>query len=243
MLKPSAVFFDIIPSSFFSIRQPHSFQSAIAYPLPPPSTLKGLLANAMYQNSKKDPLKTLEEVESKILSCTALSHHPLSMSSTTVRLRVFDKGKWGKDALPRQFAFTPKISCAAISNDSDYVNHLSDALRSSVLYLGDSESLITVPEAKVVEVEVANMKQGSAVELNTYAPAELFDNIYGEATIYWVFDNASEHKAQRQYVFPLKNRGNIFYPSIFRGQLKKEATLLKVTDMSILAARNDLHEA
>lgn len=235
MLKLSATLFDIIPSSFFSIRQPHSFQSAIVYPLPPPSTLKGLLANAMYQNSTKDPLETLKEVESKIFLCTALSRHPLSVSSATVRLRVFDKGKWGKDALPRQFAFALKISCAAISEDSGYANKLSNALESSVLYLGDSESLITVSEVIVIDAETTNIQQGSEVELNTYAPAELFDNIYGEATIYWVFENASEHKTQRQYVFPLKNRGNLFYPSTFRGQLKKEATLLKVADMSILA--------
>ncbi len=235
MLKSSAVLFDIVPSSFFSIRQPHSFQSAIAYPLPPPSTLKGLLANAIHQNSNQDPLKTLEKVEANISLCTALSRHPLSISSATVRLRVFDKGKWGKDALPRQFAFTPKISCAAMSNDIDYANYLSTALKSSVLYLGDSESLITVSDARVVEVETLNVRQNSEIELNTYAPAELFSNIHGEATIYWVFENVSEHKTQRQYIFPLKNRGNIFYPSIFRGQLKKDAILLKVADMSILA--------
>jgi len=237
MLEPSATLFDVIPSSFFSIRQPHSFQSAIVYPLPPPSTLKGLLANAIYQSSKKEPLKALEEVESKISLCTALSRHPLALSSATVRLRVFDKGKWGKDALPRQFAFTPRISCAVISKDRDYTNVLSNALNSSVLYLGDSESLITVSEVKVVDVESENIKQGTEVEINTYAPAELFDNIYGEATIYWVFENASEHKTQRQYVFPLKNRGNAFYPSTFRGKLKKEVTLLKVADMRILSAQ------
>ena len=235
MLKPSAVLFDIIPCSFFSIRQPQSFQSAIAYPLPPPSTLKGLFANALHQNSKKDPLKTLEEVEAKIYLCTALSRHPLSMSLATVRMRVFDKGKWGKDALPRQFAFTPKISCVALSDDSDYINHLSNALGSSILYLGDNESLITVSEAKVLDIETSNIKQGSEIELNTYAPLELFESIYGEATIYWVFENASEHKTQRQYIFPLENRGNVFYPSTFRGRLKKEATLLRVVDMSVLA--------
>ena len=94
--------------------------------------------------------------------------------------------------------------------------------------------MITVSEAKVEDVETINMRQGGEVELNTYAPAELFEKVHGEATIYWVFDNASEHKTQRQYVFPLKNRGNVFYPSTFRGQLKKEATLLKVADINIL---------
>jgi hypothetical protein len=199
--------------------------------------MKGLLANAMHQDSKKDPLKTLEEVESKIFLCAALSHCPLSISSATVRLRVFDKGKWSRDALPRQFVFTAKISCAGISSDNDYINRLSNALKSSVLHLGDSESLITVFNTKVADVEIANIEQGSEIELNTYAPLELFDRIYGEATIFWVFENASEHKTQRQYVFPLKNRGNVFYPSTFRGQVKREAILLKIADMHILTEK------
>jgi CRISPR-associated Cas5-like protein len=235
MSEPYALLFDVVPSSFFSIRQPHSFQSAIAYPLPPPSTLKGLMANAMLQNSKTTPLKALEEIESKIFLCTALSRHPLSLSSATIRLRVFDKGKWSKDALPRQFAFTHRISCAALSNDGDYINRLSGALKSSILYLGDSESLLTMLESKAVPVEAEKLKQGSEIEINSYAPAELFEEIYGEATLYWVFENASEHKTQRRYVFPLKNRGNILYPLTLRGKLKKDAILFKVADMSILA--------
>jgi len=110
-----AVLFNLIPSAFFSIRQLRSLQSTISYPLPPPTTLKGLLANAMQQYTKVNPIKALTEVESKILVCSARSDSPLTLSLCTLRLRVFDKSEWKKDALPRQFAFGRKVTCAAVS--------------------------------------------------------------------------------------------------------------------------------
>jgi CRISPR-associated protein Cas5 subtype I-A len=230
-----AVLFNLIPSAFFSIRQPHSFQSAISYPLPPPSTLKGLLANAMQQYTKVNPIKALTEVESKILVCSARSDSPLTLSLCTLRLRVFDKSEWKKDALPRQFAFGRKVTCAAVSSDKDYLEVLSKALNNSILYLGDSESLVTVSEVEIVLADQIQARTGEIVEINTYSPFDLFKRINGEAIIYWVFEETRTQRTQRQYIFPLKMSGKILYPTLITGELKEKSTILQAMDMRMLS--------
>lgn len=234
MQEMYAVLFNLTPSAFFSIRQPHSFQSAISYPLPPPSTLKGLLANAMQQYTKINPIKALTEVESKILTCSARTDKPITLSLCTVRLRVFDKGEWKRDALPRQFAFGFKVTCAAVSSDKNYLEVLSEALNNSVLYLGDSESLVSVSGVEIVHTEKIRAKKGEIVEINTYTPFDLFKRINGEAIIYWVFEETRAQKTQRQYIFPLKMSGKILYPTPIKGELKEEATILQAMDMKML---------
>ncbi len=230
-----AVLFNLAPSAFFSIRQPHSFQSAISYPLPPPSTLKGLLANAMQQYMKVNPIKALNEVESKILMCSARSDDPIALSFCTLRLRVFDKGEWKRDALPRQFAFGHKVTCAAVSSDKDYLEVLSRALSNSILYIGDSESLVTVSGVEIVLTNQIQARTGEIVEINSYCPYDLFKRIKGEATIYWVFEETRTQRIQRQYIFPLKMSGKILYPTQITGELKEESTILQAMDMRMLS--------
>lgn len=234
MREMYAVLFNLTPSAFFSIRQPHSFQSAISYPLPPPSTLKGLLANAMQQHMKINPIKALTEAESKISTCSARTDKPITLSLCTVRLRVFDKGEWKRDALPRQFAFGFKVTCAAVSSDKNYLEVLSEALNNSILCLGDSESLVSVSEVEMVSTEQIQAKKGEIVEINTYSPFDLFKRINGEAIIYWVFEETRTQKTQRQYIFPLKMSGKILYPTLIKGELKEEATILQAMDMKML---------
>ncbi|RKZ31795.1 hypothetical protein DRQ27_03595, partial [bacterium] len=62
------LFFDLMPNSLFSIRIPFTWQSALTYPLPPPSTIIGMVANAIQRaESAKHPMDYLSECEQNIV--------------------------------------------------------------------------------------------------------------------------------------------------------------------------------
>jgi len=229
-----AITFDLAPCGLFSIRQPPSFQSAIVYPLPPPSTVKGLLANAIQQSEGVPPLNALDEVESKTGACYASANGSMAVSSATVRLRIYEKRAWRGDALPRQFVHASKIRCLVISKDSSFLEILRQSLGRSILYLGDSESLVTVSDVGIREVTELRMGEG-AVETHFYAPANLFDNIQGYSTSYWVFEEALRHERLTLYVFPIRVIGNHFEPSLIKGRVKGGTRALSVDGQTVLS--------
>lgn len=229
-----AIAFDLLPSGLFSIRQPPSFQSAIVYPLPPPSTIKGLLANALQQSEGIPPLQALEKVESRTSTCCASANTSIAVSSGTVRLRIYERQTWRSDALPRQFAHTRNIRCLVISKDVAFLEMLEKALTRSILYLGDSESLVAVSDLWVNELTETPLAKGTVVETGFYAPINLFDDLQGDSISYWVFEETLRHERLTMYVFPIRVVGGHFEPSLIRGRVREGARALSVDGNTVL---------
>src|SRR3990172_9373453 len=99
-----AIEFRLKVSSMYSIRVPYSYQCARTYPLPAPSTIKGLCANALWRKEGGDPVALMKAIHEASLGATSRAEQPIAVSSCTVRVVPMN-------ALLRQFAFTPHIDC------------------------------------------------------------------------------------------------------------------------------------
>ena len=84
MMPLQALECDFLISSLFSMRMPYTMQSALSYPLPPPSTLLGILANAIYRLKKIPPLDAVQAVYQKVDWAIASPSTPIVSRSYTL---------------------------------------------------------------------------------------------------------------------------------------------------------------
>jgi len=234
---PSVLVFRIRPSSLYSIRATGTFQSALSYPLPPPSTIKGMLANAL-QRAKPEfkPIEAANLVENKLVACAARLDSVAIASRNLLRQVIWDEKQkeLRTDALGRESLHSHDLTCLAVIKDKETVNVLADSLRVSPICLGDNESLVSTTKIDVVEdAEHMEKIRGDDIEFNVYAPAFLFDFINGEATFMWLSEKLTERKDLPLilYILPLKIEGPKYIPlEMVRAKVKIETTLIKTKD-------------
>ncbi len=107
-----AIVFSIRLNSLYSIRIPFTWQSALSYPLPPPSSIIGMLANALqrYKNNRH-PLEYLTMIEDDLLWAGSRLLSPCVIKSYTTSAIVKWEDKIGgkfTNALGKQFAYSRK---------------------------------------------------------------------------------------------------------------------------------------
>ncbi|MDZ7330944.1 MAG: CRISPR-associated protein Cas5 [candidate division KSB1 bacterium] len=208
-----AIEFTLRVSSMYSIRVPYSYQCARTYPLPPPSTIKGLCANALWMRFGGNPVDHLKNLHQAIIGATSRSEYPIAISACTVRVVPMN-------ALIRQFAFAPAISCLILFNDerNSLASNLADALLSSPIYLGDSESLVTCLKLSK-ETEIVKINKGAIVKVNTVSPFNLI--IPGslnsvpesKSTVFYMQSDPISPEAELQrYLAPLSHEADTYYP-------------------------------
>jgi len=208
-----AVEFSLKISSMYSIRVPYSYQCARTYPLPAPSTIKGLCANALWRRYGGDPVEHLKEIHRRTIGATARADCPIAVSACTVRIIPMN-------ALIRQFAFTPSITCMIVfeEDSGELPDKVAEALKTAPLYLGDSESLVTCsPPHSSSDVQKVNV--GEAVETNTLCPFNLIDQKSIEnkpdsrgVVLYMQEDPISDNAILERYLAPLSQKGDTYYP-------------------------------
>ncbi len=143
-----AMVFDVRLNSLYSIRIPFTWQSALTYPVLPPSAVMGLLANALQRHkNNKHPLEYLDSIENDLLWAGSRLLTPCVIKSYITSAIV----KWGDklggkftNALGRQFAYSRKLQIAAIFKNEDNMNDIAEAIKTSPLTCGDSESPISL---------------------------------------------------------------------------------------------------
>lgn len=227
-----ALEFSLKLSSMFSIRIPYSYQCARTYPLPAPSTLKGLCANALWlagdKDLKKPPHEIIQETAKSIVSATATTTKRVAVTSCTVS-QITDPGKKeGKctNALLRQFAHTPEISCILVflKGQEQFAASIAEALKYAPIYLGDSESLATVLQASIVgpitDCGIAKTRGEKVTGINTSFLWQLAKsgtvvacNDGGNGTVLYMQDDPISPEAElRRYLAPLQQVGDDYLP-------------------------------
>ena len=145
-----ALVFNVRINSLYSIRIPFTWQSALTYPILPPSAVIGMLANALqrYKN-RRHPLEYLNDIENSIVWAGSRLLTPCVIKSYVTSAIV----KWedvlgGKftNALGRQYAYSQKMQIAAIFNDRSLIDDVKNAIKRTPITCGDSESPASVED-------------------------------------------------------------------------------------------------
>ncbi len=204
-----AVEFRLKISSAYSIRVPYSYQCARTYPLPAPSTIKGLCANALWRTEGGNPKEILENVNKGSFGAASRSEYSIAISSCTVRVIPMN-------ALMRQFAFTPHIDCMIVFKDESLANRIKEALKIAPIYLGDSESLVCAETGSVhSEIPTRQINEGEEVKINSLVKFEFIKgNTISEkgVILYMQDDSCSQDAVLNRYIAPLKQQGDSYSP-------------------------------
>lgn len=218
----------LLPGSLYSIKVPFTHQSGLVYPLPPPSTLKGLLANALQRYDGIGPLEALAEVEREVRCLGAYPLSPIVLKTHIVSsVNAFDLSAGGKatDALSRQFAFTHRLGVAVLGAAEPFLERLATALTRSAVYLGDSESPVSCVDIAIEELSVRPGSIGEAIATRLYVPVPCIEGYAAEHEIYWVHTECWRPQALHPYLFALTRSGDILLPAAIEGRLAQPAEI------------------
>lgn len=235
-----ALVFDIKPNSLYSIRIPFTWQSALTYPILPPSAVIGIFANALqrYKNDRH-PLEYLDLVENDLLWAGSRLLTPCVIKSYTTSAIV----KWedklpGKftNALGRQFAYSRKLQILGIFRSDTLINDIVQALKTSPLTCGDSESPISLDS----EVMIKNVIESPGEEVITTEfpiPFNKGTKIEGgEGKIYLMHERCKKEKEfpLKSYLVPLREEGKVIKPSSVKIRKGIEEVLLEVQEIGYI---------
>ena len=235
-----AIIFNLRLNSLYSIRIPFTWQSALTYPVLPPSGVIGLVANALqrYKNDKH-PRKYLEEVEQEVVWAGSRLLTPCVIKSyTTSAITKWEDTIGGKftNALGRQFAYSKNLQIAVIFKNSEpIINEIPDAIITSPLTCGDSESPVTIetfPEIRKVE----EITSDDIIETHFPVPfvkeTEIIDGI-GQLFLMHEWCLKRDDYPLRSYIVPVKENRGILEPKSITLKVKGERIkIYKIEDLS-----------
>lgn len=226
-----ALVFDIRLNSLYSIRIPFTWQSALTYPILPPSAVIGMLANALqrYKNDKH-PLKYLDLVEDNILWTGSRLLTPCVIKSyITSAIVKWEDTLGGKftNALGRQFAYSKKLQVAAIFKNDLLIKDITDALLNTALTCGDSESPISIEGDILIRDVFENGKKDVVTEYPLPFTKET-KIIEGNGQVYLMHERCKKQGNNFpliSYMVPIREEQKILKPSSLRVEVSDERIL------------------
>lgn len=237
-----ALVFNIRLNSLYSIRIPFTWQSALTYPVLPPSAVIGMLANALqrYKNDKH-PLEYLELIEDKTLWAGSRLLTPCVIKSYTTSAIV----KW-EDTLPwkftnalgRQFAYARQLQILTIFKDESLLDDLIGALKRTPLTCGDSESLVTIDNKVCIE-DVTSVEDEVIITEYPFPFSKDTKVKEGKGRIYLLHERCKKKDANfplRAYLIPVEEREGILYPSSLEIERTSEK-FLKVSNVGYVVVQ------
>jgi CRISPR-associated Cas5-like protein len=235
-----AIVFTLRLNSLYSIRIPFTWQSALTYPVLPPSAVIGLIANALqrYKNDKH-PTEYLKKVEENIIWAGSRLLTPCAIKSyTTSAITKWEDTIGGKftNALGRQFAYSKNLQIVAIFKNIDsMINEITEALKTSPLTCGDSESPSIIESSPEIE-EVENITSNELVETLFLVPfVKEIEVIDGNGQIYLMHERCLKKEDKyplRCYVVPVKEVKGILQPTTLKVKGEK-LEVYKIKHLSI----------
>jgi CRISPR-associated Cas5-like protein len=240
-----AIVFTLRLNSLYSIRIPFTWQSALTYPVLPPSAVIGLVANALqrYKNNKH-PREYLEEIEQEVVWAGSRLLTPCVIKSyTTSAITKWEDTIGGKftNALGRQFAYSKNLQIVVIfKNNNSITNEIAKALMTSPLTCGDSESPATiespVPIESSVIKEVEEINSNEIIETLFPVPfVKDIEIIDGSGQVYLMHERCfkkDEKYPLRSYIVPVKEVRGILKPTTLKVKGEK-LKVYKIEDISI----------
>lgn len=238
-----ALVFNIRLNSLYSIRIPYTWQSALIYPVLPPSAVIGMLANALqrYRNNRH-PLEYLDQIENDLEWAGSRLLTPCVIKSYTTSAIV----KWedtigGKftNALGRQYGYFKKIQIAAIFKGDTLISDIIMALKTSPLTCGDSESPISL-DSEVMIKDVADIKD-ETIQTEYLVPFTKDTKIEeGNGIVYLMHERCKKSGSDFpliSYMVPIKEEQGILSPSFLIVKASTEK-IFKIDGIGYVLARS-----
>lgn len=220
-----SIVFDIRLNSLYSIRIPYTWQSALSYPLPPPSSIIGMLANALqrYKNDKH-PIYYLEVIENEVIWANAKLLTPFIVKSYTTsaitKWEILLDGK-STNALQRQFGYSKNLRIVVVLKNENLIEGLKKSLMSTPLTCGDSESLVSIED----EVKERDVKESKEKIIETEYPIPFNKDIRiieGDGQVFLVHEKCKKKDKKLplfNYLLPIREEKGIFYPSLVKAEI------------------------
>ncbi|MBS4059456.1 MAG: CRISPR-associated protein Cas5 [Bacteroidetes bacterium] len=238
-----ALVFDIRVNSLYSIRIPFTWQSALTYPILPPSAVIGMLANALQRHkNNKHPLEYLNLIENDLLWAGSRLLTPCVIKSYTTSAIV----KWedilgGKftNALGRQYAYSKKLQIAAILKSDTLISNIAEALKTSPLTCGDSESPISLDSDVMIKDVAEDIKDET---IQTKYPVHFTKDTKiedGNGQVYLMHERckkSGDNFPLVSYMIPVREEQKIIKPSYLKIRGSNE-NVFKIDEIGYVLAK------
>ncbi len=235
-----ALVFNLRLNSLYSIRLPFTWQSALTYPILPPSAVIGMCANALqrYKNNKC-PWEYLEELEPQIVWAGSRLLSPCVIKSyTTSAITKWEEKLGGKftNALGRQFGYTKLMQCVVLFRD-EIPDGMTEALISVPLTCGDSESAVSIEEMpQIKNASEKNLSYEAIIE--TFFPVPLvIEGVEGTGRVYLMHERCLKKDKNFplvSYICPIKEEGGVLMPSQLKVKCLQGSNIVDIEDTGIV---------
>jgi CRISPR-associated Cas5-like protein len=232
-----AIVFSLRLNSLYSITLPFTWQSALTYPIMPPSAVIGLLANALqrYKNDRH-PLEYLSRLEDEIIWAGSRLLSPCLIKSYTMSaITKWEEalGSKATNALGRQFGYTRLLELAAIFKNDPCLDDIVWALKTTPITCGDSESLATLEQPpRVCAVSEANGQE--IVETRYPVPYSINTVVRGgDGQVFLMHSRCQKTDRNfplESYLVPIKEQSRIIYPSVLKIGITPREGVLNIAD-------------
>jgi CRISPR-associated Cas5-like protein len=229
--------FDIRINSLYSIRIPFTWQSALTYPVLPPSAVIGMLANALqrYKNNKH-PSEYLDLVEGNLLWAGSRLLTPCVIKSyITSAIIKWEDTLGGKftNALGRQYAYSRLLQIAVLFRDNMLINDIAEAVKIAPLTCGDSESPISLENTPITR-DVTKADKGT---IKTEFPIPFTQKTK------IIVDGENESNGQVYLMHErCKKKGNNFPLVSYMVPLREEQKILKPSLLTVKVSDEPVYE-
>lgn len=238
-----ALVFNIRVNSLYSIRIPYTWQSALTYPVLPPSAIIGMLANALqrYKNDKH-PLKYLDLIEKEILWAGSQLLTPCVIKSyTTSAITKWESSLPWKftNALGRQFAYSRQLQVVAVFQSDTLIAYIVQAVKTTPLTCGDSESPVSLEDDPLVK-DVVELTGRSSITTKFPVPFDKDTKIdEGNGKLYLIHERCKKQDDSfplYSYMIPVREEGKILIPSYLTVAVSKQK-VLEIKDIGYVVMR------
>jgi len=226
-----ALQFQLRLCSLYSVRIPFTWQSALTYPILPPSAVIGLVANALQRfKNGKPPLEYLREVEKSMLWAGSRLLSPCIIKSyITSAIVKWEESLGGKftNALGRQFAYARYLESLVLFKEEaeeSFIYEVKEALKNSPITCGDSESPCVVEKIELKEV----FEEETPKEVGTLFPVPCSQDLElksGKGEVYLVHERCLKEGGNFplvSYLVPIERKRGIFYPTSLKVLVNKD---------------------
>jgi len=225
-----ALQFQLRLCSLYSVRVPFTWQSALTYPILPPSAVIGLVANALQRfKNGKPPLEYLKEFEKSVLWAGSRLLSPCVIKSyITSAIVKWEEALGGKftNALGRQFAYARHLEALVLFKEEaeeSFIIEVREALKTSPITCGDSESPCVVEKVEIKDV----FEEEIPKEVETLFPVPFSQDLElksGRGEVYLIHERClkeGDNFLLIAYVVPIERKGGIIYPTSLRVLVNK----------------------